>query len=72
MSQLAMFIVKRRSNPMMATIVQYNPETGRKGKVLASEPIRSDFSNDDVVAAAKRLVPQVSSYKVILPMGVEI
>jgi hypothetical protein len=44
----------------------------RKGKVLASEPIRSDFSHADLEAAARRLVAQVSAYDVILPTGIQL
>lgn len=68
----AMFTVKRRSKPMQAVIVAYNEVTGRKGKVLASVSISEVFTNDDLVAAAKQLLPQVTSYDVILPIGVEV
>ncbi|MDD5301382.1 MAG: hypothetical protein PHD65_12940 [Gallionella sp.] len=68
----AIFIVKQRTKPMLAAIVVYQEATGRKGKVLVSEPIKSNFSNDDLEAAARRLVPLVPDYKVILPTGVEI
>jgi hypothetical protein len=68
----AMFTVKRRSTPMLAVVVAYNDVSGRKGKVLISESIRSDFSVADVVAAARRLVPQVSTHEVILPTGIEL
>jgi hypothetical protein len=67
-----MFTVKRRSTPMLAVVVAYNEVSERKGKVLASEPIRSDFSVADVMAAARRLVPQVSTHDVILPSGIEL
>ena len=67
----AMF-VKRRGTPMLAAVVAYNEATGKRGKVLASEPIRSDFSNADVEAAARRLVPQVPSHDVVLPTGIEL
>lgn len=68
----AMFVVKRRATPMLAVIVDYNPETGRKGRVLVSEPIRDNFSNADLTEAARRLVPQVPDRKVILPIGVDL
>lgn len=67
-----MFTVKRRSKPMLAVVVACNEVTERTGKVLASEPIRSDFSVADLEAAARRLVPQVSSHTVILPVGIEL
>lgn len=57
---------------MLAVVVSYNEISERKGKVLASEPIRSGFSNADLEAAARRLVPQVSSHDVILPTGIEL
>ena len=72
MNKKAMFLVKRRSTPMLAAIVGYNEITGRKGNVLVSEPINSNFTNDDLVKAARRLVPQVPGYDVILPYGVEL
>lgn len=72
MKPKAMFKVKRRSKPMLAVIVAYNLATGRAGKVLASEEISDDFTNADLTAAAKRLVPQVASHDVILPIGVEV
>ncbi len=72
MKPKAMFTVKRRSKPMLAVVVAYNEVSERKGKVLASEPIRSDFSVADLEAAARRLVPQVSSHVVILPIGIEL
>lgn len=72
MKPKAMFTVKRRSTPMLAVVVAYNEVSERKGKVLASEPIRSDFSYADLEAAARRLVPQVSSHDVILPTGIEL
>lgn len=68
----AMFTVKRRSKPMVVAVVTYNQVSQRMGKVLASEPIHSDFTNDDLIAAAKRLVKQVPNYDVILPVGVNI
>jgi hypothetical protein len=68
----AMLIVKRRSIPMLVSVVEYDERTGRKGKVLASEPIKNDFGNEDLVAAARSLVPQVANYEVILPIGVEL
>ena len=71
MKPKAMFTVKRRSTPMMAVVVAYNEVSERKGKVLASEPIRSDFSYADLETAARRLVSQVSSHDVILPTGIE-
>ena len=57
---------------MLAVVVAYNEVSERKGKVLASEPIRSDFSNADLEAAARRLVAQVSAYDVILPTGIQL
>lgn len=72
MKPKAMFTVKRHSTPMLAVVVAYNEISERKGKVLASEPIRSDFSAADVAAAARRLVPQVSTHDVILPTGIEL
>jgi hypothetical protein len=68
----AILTVKRRATPMLVIIVEYYPISGRKGKVLASEPIQSDFSNADVVAVARRLVPQVPTYEIILPVGVDL
>jgi hypothetical protein len=68
----AIFTVKRRSTPMLAVVVAYNEVTERKGKVLASEPIRSDFSIADLESSARRLVLEVSSYDVILPTGIEL
>ncbi|WP_155293096.1 hypothetical protein [Comamonas testosteroni] len=72
MKPKAMFTIKRRTKPMQAVIVAYNEVTGRKGKVLASVSISEVFTNADLVAAAKQLLPQVTSYEVILPIGVEI
>lgn len=57
---------------MLAVVVAYNEVSERKGKVLASEPIRSDFSHADLEAAARRLVAQVSAYDVILPTGIQL
>jgi hypothetical protein len=57
---------------MVAAIVDYNPETGRKGRVLVSEPIAEHFGNEDLIAAARRLVPQVPDRLVILPIGVDL
>lgn len=68
----ALFTVQRRSKPMLAVVVAYNEASGRKGKVLASEPIRDDFSYADLKAAGRRLVPQVSSHEVIIPIGVQL
>ncbi|MGT2457796.1 hypothetical protein ACU4GI_33380 [Cupriavidus basilensis] len=68
----AMFVVKRRQSPMLAAIVEYSEVSGRRGKVLVSEPIANDFTNDMLIAAARRLAPQVSGYQVILPVGVEL
>jgi hypothetical protein len=68
----AIFTVKRRSTPVQAVVVAYNEVTERKGKVLASEPIRSNFSIADLEASARRLVPQVSTHEVILPTGIEL
>ena len=72
MKPKAMFTVKRRSKPVLAVVVAYNEVSERTGKVLASEPIRNDFSHADLEAAARRLVPQVSSHDVILPTGIEL
>ncbi len=72
MKKKAMFLVKRRPLPMVAAIVDYNPETGRKGRVLVSEPIAEHFGNEDLIAAARRLVPQVPDRLVILPIGVDL
>lgn len=72
MKPKALFTVKRRSTPMLAVVVAYNEVSERKGKVLASEPIRRDFSVADLEAAARRLAPQVSSHDVILPTGIEL
>lgn len=66
----AVLVVKRRSLPMLAAVVAYNVKSGRTGKVLASEVIRSDFSTVDLTEAARRLVPQVDTHDVILPAGV--
>lgn len=68
----AMLIVKRRATPMLAAIVEYDQASGRKGKILASESIRADFGNADLVAAARRLALQVPGHEVILPAGVEL
>ena len=72
MKPKAMLIVKRRSTPMLAAVVAYNEVSARRGRVLATEPIRSDFSVADLEAAARRLVSQVSSHDVILPTGIEL
>lgn len=72
MKKKAMFVVKRRSVPMLAAVVAYHEGSGRIGKVLASEPIKSDFSNADLIAVARRLVPQVPDYDVVLPVGVDL
>jgi hypothetical protein len=72
MKPKAMFTVKRRSSPMLAVVVAYNEVTEREGKVLVSEPIRSNFSIADLEASARRLVPQVSSHDVILPTGIQL
>lgn len=66
----AMFVVKRRSKPMLAAVVKYDESSGRKGKVLVSEPIGDQFSMVDLEASARRLVPKVTEYDVILPTGV--
>lgn len=68
----AMFVIKRRSTPMLAAIVDYNETTGRKGRVLVSEPLSDNFTTADLVAAARRMVPQVPDRKVILPIGIEL
>lgn len=68
----AMFTVKRRAKPMLAVVVAYNFVTGRAGKVIVSEPLRDGFTNEDLIAAARRLVPMAVGYEVVLPTGVEI
>lgn len=55
---------------MLVAVVKYDESSGRKGKVLVSEPIGDQFSMADLEASARRLVPQVSDYDVILPIGV--
>lgn len=65
----ALFIVKRRANPKLAAIVAYNEVSGRKGKVIASEPLKDDFNSDDLSAAASRLLLLADGYDVILPEG---
>ena len=72
MKPKGMLTVKHRSKPKLAVVVAYNEISGRLGKVLASEPIGDHFSIDELVAAARRLVPQVSSHDVILPTGIEL
>ncbi len=72
MKPKVMFTVKHRRKPKLAAVVAYNEVTGRQGKVLASEPIGDNFSAAQLEAAAKRLVPQVSSHDVILPTGIEL
>ena len=72
MTKKAVFTVKRRQKPMLAVVAVYNEESGRTGKVLASEPIRNNFSNADLIEAAKRLVPKAEGYEVVLPIGVDI
>lgn len=67
-----MFVVKRRCTPMLAALVDYNESSGRKGRVLVSEPIKSDFTNADLIAAARRLVPLVTDREIILPFGVDL
>lgn len=67
----AMLIVKRRCTPMLAALVDYNESSGRKGRILASEPIKPDFTNGDLVAAARRLIPQVADREVILPISID-
>lgn len=68
----AMLVVKRRCTPMLAALVDYNESSGRKGRILASESIKSDFTNDDLVAAARRLIPHVTDREVILPIGIDL
>lgn len=68
----AMFVVKRRCTPMLAAVDDYNESSGRQGRILASEPIKRDFTNTDLIAAARRLVPQVTDREVILPIGVDL
>ncbi len=72
MKPKAMFTVKHRSKPKLAAVVVYNEMSGRQGRVLVSEPIVDNFSTVQLEAAAKRLVPQVSSHDVILPTGIEL
>ncbi len=72
MKPKAMLTVKHRSKPKLAVVVSYNETSGRLGKVLASEPIADNFSTDELEAAARRLVPKVSSHDVILPTGIEL
>lgn len=72
MSKNAMFTVKHRSTPKCAVVVAYNEATGRQGKVIASEPIKDNFSNADLIDAARRLVPKAEGYDVILPIGVDL
>ncbi len=72
MKPKAMFTVKRRSTPKLAVVVAYDEVSQRQGKVLASEPICDNFSKAELEAAARRLVPQVSSHEVILPIGIEL
>lgn len=62
MKPKAIFTVKRRASPMLAMVVAYNEVSGRNGNVLASEPINNNFSPAELEAAAKRLVPQVSTH----------
>lgn len=68
----AMFTIKRRTKPMLAAVVAYSETTGRLGRVIVSEPIRDEFTNEDLVEVARRLVPQAEGYVVALPVGVEI
>lgn len=68
----AMLVIKRRCSPMLAAIVDYNESSGRQGRILVSEPIKSDFSNADLTVVARRLVPQVMDREVILPTGVDL
>lgn len=68
----AMLVIKRRQHPVLAAIVTYDLQTGRKGKVLASEPIAARFSNADLLEAARRLVDLVPTHDVILPTGVDL
>lgn len=72
MKPKAMLVVKHRGEPKLAVIVTYDERTGRRGKVLASEPIPANFSNTDLLASARRLVPLVPTHDVILPMGVNL
>ncbi|AXW05296.1 hypothetical protein CJO82_05200 [Ralstonia solanacearum] len=68
----AMFLVKHRQSPKLAAIVEYSEASGRRGKVLVSEPIADDFTNETLIEVARRLVPQVSGYHVILPVRVDL
>ncbi len=72
MNKTAMLTVKRGSKPMHAAVVAYNFGTGRMGKVIVSEPIPDNFSNDDLISAARRLVPLAEGYEVVLPTGVNL
>jgi hypothetical protein len=46
------FAVNQRCDPMLASVVMYDLVTGRDGEILVSEPIRSNFSSADTLAAA--------------------
>lgn len=67
-----MFTVKHRCSPKVAVVLAYNVASGRKGKVLASEPLPTSYSNADLQAAARRLVSLVPTHAVILPVGSEL
>jgi hypothetical protein len=68
----ATLLVRRRTSPMQVVIAAYDARTARVGKTLAAEPLPKDFTQADLVAAARRLVPLVSSHEVVLPTGVEL
>ena len=72
MKPKAMFVVQHRTRPKVAVVVSYSETTGKRGKVLASEPIQDNFTNADLISAARRLVPQVPHHDVILPVGVDL
>lgn len=67
----AMFVVKRGATTR-AAIVIYDQARERKGKVLVYEEIRKDFGLTDLAESARRLVPRVPDYDVILPTGIEL
>jgi len=44
----------------------------RAGKVIVSESIRVNFTNEDLIAAARRPVRLAVGYEVVLPTGVNL
>ena len=72
MQKTAMFTVKRRAQPNLAAIVKYNADTGRAGRIIVSEPLPEHYSYQDMIDAARRLVPQAVGYDVVLPTGIEL